>query len=321
MKNMEKFKVIFLMVLLIVVVGSMVGCGKYNKPKFKKIEASQSAIKVKLIGDEADQSIFESEKLLEKAKVASKRVQIQRKWYKNGYFPWDGYYQDIEAVYVVERKPETRAWTADSDKGTSNANQAISAETKESIGFSVGMNCSAQIDEKNFVKFLYRYNSKKLTDIMDTDIRDMVEGEFVEECAKYTLKDLLLNKETVMNAVRSKVTSYFAEKGITITVLYMNDGFNYDNDDIQKAIDEKYSSEQKIITQKNENEVIISKAKAEADAKIIEAQAEAKANKLISNSLTDKLINKTYADNWDGKLPTVSGSNGNILDIGGVLGK
>ena len=46
------------------------------------------------------------------------------------------------------------------------------------------------------------------------------------------------------------------------------------------------------------------KAKAEAEAMLLIAEAEATANKKIADSLTETLINYTYANGWDGKLPT-----------------
>lgn len=50
-------------------------------------------------------------------------------------------------------------------------------------------------------------------------------------------------------------------------------------------------------------------AQGEADAIKIKAQAEAEANKLISDSLTDEVLESKKIDKWDGKLPTVQGSD------------
>ena len=54
-------------------------------------------------------------------------------------------------------------------------------------------------------------------------------------------------------------------------------------------------------------------AKAEAEALKIAANAEAEANKIISDSLTQQIIDKTIVENWDGKLPTVMGNGEYIL--------
>ena len=70
-------------------------------------------------------------------------------------------YVEIESMRIYEL-------SALADAILDTSNQAIYAESKESIGFSVGMNCSAQIyTEQDAVKFLYSYNNKSLADIMD----------------------------------------------------------------------------------------------------------------------------------------------------------
>ena len=64
-------------------------------------------------------------------------------------------------------------------------------------------------------------------------------------------------------------------------------------------------------------------AKAEAEALKIAAQAEAEANEIISDSITDEIIDKIYADTWNGELPDVVGNGDYILpsDIFGTDGK
>lgn len=282
------------------------GCRKpYDKPEFVTIEPHQTAFLIPLIGDTTNQASFESEEMLMQAKVSTKEIQIPHRWVQTGRRYWRGEYRDTMALIIVDRSPVTREWSSTDGVGTSAANQAIYAESAESIGFSAGMNCSAQIySETDAVKFLYCYNNKPLSEIMDSEIRARVESKFVEECASRTLNEILTQKKEIMKSVRDDVTAYFAERGITITVLGMKDGLEYDDATIQKSINDKFSSEMKLTTQKNENERIIS-----------EAQAKAEANRILSESLTDEVLKKQYYEKWDGKLPTVmSDSNGIIID-------
>lgn len=314
MKNTKKITLILALLLASV---SLTSCIKpYDTPEFVTIEASQTAFLIPLIGDTTEQASFQSEELLAQAMVATKEVQIPHRWVQTGRWDWAGEWRDSAKLIVVERTPETREWSSTKDVGTSTQNQAIYAESSESIGFSVGMNCSAQIyTEDDAVKFLYSYNNKTLAEIMDSEIRARVESKFVEECANYTLNDILNSKEKIMTAVRDDVTAYFADKGITITVLGMKDGIEYDDPEIQKAINEKFSSEQLLTTQKNNNAVILSKAQAEADALLVAAQAEADANKLLAESITDELIEWQKYEKWNGALPSVTGADGTIIDM------
>ena len=299
-------KLIAILLAVIMCCAMFTGCRKpYDTPEFVTIEPHQTAFLIPLIGNTTNQASFESEEMLMQAKVSTKEIQIPHRWVQTGRKHWMGEYRDTMVLIIVDRSPVTREWSSTDGVGTSAVNQAIYAESSESIGFSAGMNCSAQIySEEDAVKFLYCYNNKPLSEIMDSEIRARVESKFVEECASRTLNEILTEKEEIMKSVRDDVTTYFAERGITITVLGMKDGLEYDDATIQKSINDKFSSEMKLTTQKNENERIIS-----------EAEAMAEANRILSESLTDEVLKQQYYEKWDGKLPTVmSDSNGIIID-------
>ena len=316
---MKKGKNLLLALAIMACGVSFTGCKQFDKPELVTVEASQTAFLIPLVGNTTEQASFGSEDLLAQAKVPTKEVQIPHRWVKTGrtiLFLEQGEWRPSAKLIVVERTPETREWNSNKDGGTSAKNQAIYAESKESIGFSVGMNISAQIyTEDDAVKFLYSYNNKTLEEIMDTEIRARVESDFVEQCAKYSLNEILQSKEEIMTSVREDVTNYFKEKGITITVLGMKDGIDYDDPAIQQAINEKFSSEQKLVTQENNNKVEISKAEAEAQAKIKRAEAEAKANKIINDSLTDKLLTHEKTQKWNGEYPNVVGDATTIVEL------
>lgn len=303
-------KIISLLLILVMCLTMFTACRKpYDKPEFVTIEPHQTAFLIPLIGDTSNQASFESEEMLMQAKVSTKEIQIPHRWVQTGRKHWQGEYRDTMALIIVDRSPVTREWSSTDGVGTSAVNQAIYAESSESIGFSAGMNCSAQIySEEDAVKFLYCYNNKPLSEIMDSEIRARVESKFVEECASRTLNEILTQKEDIMKSVRDDVTTYFAERGITITVLGMKDGLEYDDPDIQTSINEKFSSEMKLTTQENENQRIVS-----------EAEALAEANRIISESLTDEVLTQQFYDKWDGKLPEVMTDSGNgiIVDVGG----
>lgn len=302
-----------LIVLLLVIVMSctlFAGCRKpYDKPEFITIEASQTAFLIPLVGDSTAQSAFESEELLTEAKVATKEIQIPHRWVQTGRKHWMGEWKPSATLIVVERKPISRSWESGDSTATS-ANKAIFGETSDQIGIYVGMNCTAMIDEKDAAKFLYRYNNTPLESVIDTDIKKLVEDRFNIETAKYTSTELGAKKGEIMEAVKEYVIPYFKEYGITITVLGMKEGVSYENDEIQKAIDAKFASEQELVIQQNKNDANIAKAEAEAQAMIMLAEAEAKANDLLSQSLNDNLLEKMYYEKWDGKLPTIYGGDG-----------
>ena len=310
-------KIIALVLTVVMICTFCTGCRRpYDKPEFVTIEPHQTAFLIPLVGDTGNQASFESEEMLMEAKVSTKEIQIPHRWVQTGRRNWAGEYRDTMTLIVVDRSPVTREWSSTNGVGTSAVNQAIYAESSESIGFSAGMNCSAQIySEEDAVKFLYCYNNKPLSEIMDSEIRARVESKFVEECASRTLNEVLVEKEAIMSAVRNDVVEYFADKGITITVLGIKDGLEYDDPAIQTSINEKFSSEMKLTTQENENQRIISEAEAEAQATILKAEAEAEANRKLAESLTPNILNKMYYDTWDGVLPTFYGADDTLMEV------
>ena len=310
-----KKKTFVLTLAMIICCLFLTGCRKpYDKPEFVTIEASQTAFLIPLVGDSSNQASFESEELLLEAKVATKEIQIPHRWVQTGRKNWQGEYRASATLIVVERKPVSRSWESGSSAADSN-NRAIFGETSDGIGIYVGMNCSAQINEADAAKFLYRYNNTPLETIIDTDIKKMVEDEFNMATSVYTSTDLLNHKSEIMETVKTNVTSYFKEYGITITVLGLKEGISYENPDIQKAIDTKFASEQELVIQQNKNEANIAKAEAEAEAILIAAEAQAKANRLLSESLTDEILTQMYYEKWNGILPTVYGSDGMLLQV------
>ena len=314
MKNIKRL--IPLAFILVVMVCSLVGCIKpYDKPEFVTIEPSQTAFLVPLVGDSSNQASFESEEMLLQAKVATKEIQIPHRWVQTGRRNWMGEYRATATLIVVERKPVSRSWES-GDSSAASANKAIFGETADAIGIYVGMNCTAMIEEKDAAKFLYRYNNTPLETIIDTDIKKMVEDEFNRATSQFKSTELHTNKATIIETVKTNVTNYFKEYGITITVLGIKEGFSFENPAIQEALDKKFESEQDLVIQQNKNEANLAKAEAEAEAELIKAraeaealrikaEAEAEANSKIAESLTDDIIKKLYYDKWNGELPDV----------------
>ena len=303
-------KRLFLVVLMLVLVCCLAGCRKpYDKPEFVTIEASQTAFLIPLVGDSTAQNAFDSEELLADHKVATKEIQIPHRWVQTGRKHWQGEWRPSATLIVVERKPVSRSWES-GDSAATSANRAIFGGSSDNIGIYVGMNCTAMIEEKDAAKFLYRYNNTPLETIIDTDIKKMVEDRFNIETAKCVSTDLGAKKGEIMEAVKSYVVPYFKDYGITITVLGLKEDISYENPAIQDAIDKRFASEQDLEIQKNKNEANIAKAEAEAQAILIAAQAQAEANRLLSESLTNALLEKMYYEKWDGKLPYIYGGDG-----------
>ena len=309
------------------------GCIPYDAPELQEIKNNETGFLLPLEGDTTQQGKFQSETFLESRKVAIKRVQIPHKWVQMGRWESDGKYVPTVRLVIVPRSPVVREWTGDPKSGTSATDQSIKVESKDSVGFKVGYSVAAIIKEEDAAKFLYWYPSADLANVMDTEVRSVIQRVTADECAKEQMDTLRTKKTEIVAAARKECTAYFAERGITITSVGMSEGFTYDNPSIQKAIDEVFEKQQlKVVAlatfeaQAKTNERVLLEAdaaaekvqrvaKGEAAAKIAVATAEAQGITLVNKALAEAQSNpmlislrsieiqRSAMEKWDGKYP------------------
>jgi regulator of protease activity HflC (stomatin/prohibitin superfamily) len=308
----------------------LLGCRPYDRPEFIEIDTSETGFLIPLEGNTDNQTTFESERYLQDRKVATKRVQVLHRWNQTGRMYWSGDWMDMVRLVKVDRSPVTRQWTADTTSGTSALNQAIWIESKDSVGFSVGFDCTANIKEEDTARFLYMYRSKSLAEMMDTEMRARVQSVAAEVAAQYDLDELRSRKQEIIDTVRLDVIPFFSDRGITITTLGMFGGFTYQNPKIQDAIDETFVTQQlKVISnakfqaQQKENDRIeleaqatankartIAEGQADAIRKMAEATREAQSDPLFLQ-LKMLEVQQDRISKWDGKYPTY------LMQLGG----
>lgn len=307
---MKKSKKIILVSVVAAMMFSLTSCVKpYDKPEFVVIEPSQTAFLVPLIGDTTNQENFESEEMLNELKVETKEIQIPHRWVQTGRRSWQGEYKPSSRVIVVERKPETREWINDGA-----VNEGIQAKTKDDIKFTVNLACTAQIDEANAARFLYRYNNKTLAEIMDDEVKTKITSAVVGECAKYNQDELSSNTEAIMEKVSENVIPYFEERGITITALGLTGDFVY-SDSVQKSIDQRFQAEKEAEAQEIKNQQEIANAEAEVKIAQMEAQAILEKQSVMDAEIRLKELEnqKAWVEKWNGSVPqVVTGSDSNM---------
>lgn len=296
-------------------------CGKPQLEVYEEIEPNETAFVIPLEDNADAQAKFESIDYLEKQRVAAKRIQTPTRKRKMGRMPSDYIWVPTVRVVRIDRTPISRQWTGTDQRLT---NAAISVESQDSIGFSVGMNITAFVDEKDTAKFLYYYRAKELKDIVDSNIRGYVQMQLSERFASYDLKDVKLQKNEIVEATRTETMKHFKEYGITITALGMSEGLEFEKDGIQQAIDDAYVAQMSIQKAKEEAEALVARAKGQADAQaetnrrlvseaVGQRQAAEEYNKAIDAQrekikleieLMNAETNKIMATKWTGNGPT-----------------
>lgn len=168
------------------------------------------------------------------------------------------------------------------------------------------------------------------TGYFDTVIAPCITESVKIVTAKYSAEALVSSRslmaEEIEKVLEQKLRAYNIELvGTSIENMDFTDAFT-------DAVEAKQVAEQNKLRAQTEAEQKVLEAKAAAEIKKVEAdaeayelktraEAEAEANRKISQSLTQELIAYTYAQRWDGKLPTLMTGDGSLpmLDISDLI--
>ncbi len=177
----------------------------------------------------------------------------------------------------------------------------------------------------------YRLVTDKSPDMyknVGVDYQTILITPVVQECmksatAKYNAEQLITERESVSNEVKTALDNKLNTYGIYIEKFNI---VNFDfSPEFNTAIEAKQVAEQNLLKTKTEQEQakVIAKteaekkviaANAEAEAILAQAQAQADANKLLEESLSNKVIAYEQIQKWNGVMPKVTGnSNGGLL--------
>ena len=206
--------------------------------------------------------------------------------------------QNVAIISNKIQKQEVQANAVSKDLQT--------VESEIAVNYRVGLDSSANI---------YKNIGERYEEIV---LLPAVQESMKSVSAKYTAEELITLRAQVGEEIKSSLEEKVSEYGIVIEKFSI---VNFDfSEEFNEAIEAKQVAEQNLIKTKTEQEQAIVIAEAEAQKKLIAAQAEADAitakaqaqadaNKLLAESLNDNVVEYEKIQKWDGKLPTVTGSD------------
>ena len=221
--------------------------------------------------------------------------------------------------------------TSDS-KGDSKEDESFSTPTADGKSLTVDLEFSYKYDINRVTDVFTQFKGASGKEVKDIFIKPKMIAWTQEVTAKYPVTDVFGDKRQELNeALDTYLKEKFDKYGIVIdTVNFTNISTDPET---QEAIQKKVNAQQELelakiqkqtakVDAEKEKEVAqinAEKAKIEAqgkaDAELIKANAEAEANKKIAESLTDKLIEKSKYDKWNGELPYIEGASTPIVNI------
>lgn len=213
------------------------------------------------------------------------------------------------------------------DAKVQNLETGTMAYSSDAQTMDVAMTIQYQIMSDKVVDIATHYGS---LEALQNRIVSVAVEQTKSVLSSYKAMNIIANRAAVSPAVESAIMNAVGEEYYVdiVTVVLTNIDFS---DAFELAVEKKMIAEQDKLKADYENQTKIAKVEAEAEAKLkaaqaeieiakanaeaikIEAKAQAEANNIINESLTDKIIEKQMADNWNGKLPNVVGDSSVML--------
>jgi len=316
-----------LLVVCGILAGVAAGCTPYKTEQFVEIKSNETAFVIPLEGATKDaQGKFDSVQFLEEKKVASKRITIPLRDRSLGRMYWDLEYIPTVRVITVDRSPVSRHWTPEKSTGTTEKNEALHVESLDSIGFFLGINVTAAIEEQDTAVYLYNFpTGKLLSEVIDNEIKAFVQQILAREFGKRTLTICKVEKADIFLKAFDEVRDYFKKFGITVRTLGHFGGLTYENPEIQIAIDRAYKTEMDIQTAKMEAQAQAERNKKDVSreeaikqmAEIFQQAKEAQQTKIMLEiQRMSAEARLEMSKKWNGQLPQSILPQGSNLLLG-----
>lgn len=153
-------------------------------------------------------------------------------------------------------------------------------------------------------------------EVLQSRIQSIVIEKTKAALSEHKAMNIIANRAAISPEVEKVIKEAVDEDYfVNITAVVLT---NIDfSDAFEQAVEDKMIAEQAKLKADYNNETKLAKAEAEAKALKIKAKAEAEANRLLTQSLTDKVLESKFYEKWNGKLPQVMGEGSAILDIRG----
>ena len=192
------------------------------------------------------------------------------------------------------------------------ARDNVTVQTKDSQWVSMAVEVKYQVDKINAFKVFKNFTT---LDTLDASLIPGLAQKSIEEVTtEYNIIELLGDKRNeIYGKIEENLSKKLAAESVTLKSIVIID--TDAGEAIEKAIADEAVAKKEAETAEQKK----LKAEIEAQTKLIQAEGEAKANAVKTKELTDKILAEQWIQKWDGKLPTVAGSEGTMIDISKLL--
>lgn len=219
------------------------------------------------------------------------------------------------------------------EQGDSPDDESFEIPTKEGAALEVDVAFSYSYELSEVPQTFTRFRGQDGKEILKSFIKPKMQAWIKEITPTFSMISIVSTQRGEVNkTLTEQLQNRFRPYGIVIDNIALADV--RPDAETDEAIRKKIKAQEDLETakvnaekdkveanrDKEVAEINAEKAKIEAqgkaDARKIEAESEAAANKMISDSLSEKLIENKKIEKWNGDVPTVQGSGATIVDVG-----
>ncbi len=184
----------------------------------------------------------------------------------------------------------------------------IATSDGKNIGVDVAFNFN--IDATKAVDMYNKFGAVSVDSIADGFLRTRLRDSARQVVSKYSVIDIYGEKSSEAQAeIQTKFAEDVEKLGFVIEGLTL--GVPKADEATQASINERVKASQQLEAKNTQIET----AKKEKERLKIVAEGIAEYNKKISKSLTPEIIQQKTIEKWDGKLPSVTGSEGMMIQV------
>ncbi len=213
------------------------------------------------------------------------------------------------SVYSYPTYVQNYVWTKNTNEGKAE-NEEITFTIKGNMAISLDVSIAYRLDPTKVPAFYVQFRSDDLQHFTDGFLHNVTRDCFNEEGGRFELDQIMGDNAGFVRSVRKLLEGRVGQYGVIIEQFGII-GAPRPPKEVQDAITAKIGATQLAIQKQNElvqaqADAAKTVAKADGDAKatLILAETQAKSNRLLNDSLTDRLVQYRAIDKWNGYLPT-----------------
>ena len=232
---------------------------------------------------------------------------------------WQFYMPGFSRIITIPTVMQHEVWTDSKTEGQ-EGDQAISIACEGGAGFRVDVGLNYHVDPNKAAHIYLKWKDDDIDDITNKYIKNVIRGCMQDVSGHITVDSVLNNIPAFEHETASLIKQRLGVDGFIV------DGFNIvsqprpTDPSLSASINNKIKAKQDAETSIMELQKSIAEAnKKMADArgdsasKVIKAAGEAEAVKKIQTVLSAEYVEYIKAQQWDGKLPSVTGGNGGMI--------